>query len=146
VTLEQLVGTAEPRLRAFFAARVPPDDVDDLVQETLTLAVGSWHRFEGRSSPLTWVYGIGKNLLKAWYRRRSPSSFDAEPPTRDRFEDRIDTADLIERIAPRLRSLYFLRYERDLSVAEIAAFWRIPEGTVKYRLYELRNEVRRAMG
>ena len=46
----------------------------DLVQETFLAALGSWGKFDGRSSEKTWLTAILKNKIFDVYRKKSSSS------------------------------------------------------------------------
>ncbi|MBN2354312.1 MAG: hypothetical protein JXD23_17210 [Spirochaetales bacterium] len=49
---------------------------------------------------------------------------------------------IIENLPVRLYSIYELFYAQRCSIEEIARLLDLPAGTVKYRLFELRNKVR----
>lgn len=49
--------------------RVPPDDADDLVQDTLITGLLKWPTFEGRSTARVWLCGILIRLHWNHYRR-----------------------------------------------------------------------------
>lgn len=147
----------EPEVRGWFARRVlaeggTADDLEDIVQECLCAILQSYGRFEGRSSPRTWVYSICRNLLCQFRRQRRrmprnlPDSADEEPRAPDAA---IDPADVLtvrmaaDSLPPRLRSVYELYYQNGLSVRDVAFFLRRPEGTVKYQLSEIRRKIGR---
>lgn len=59
-----------PRLRAFAARKVPFDDVDDIVSETMMRAVGSIGRFRGDEAGFdAWMFGIARHVAADHYRR-----------------------------------------------------------------------------
>ena len=62
---KQVQGWVEaygPRLFRAAALKASPEEAADLCQEVFLVATRS--RFEGRSSPYTWLYGILHNLVR----------------------------------------------------------------------------------
>lgn len=117
-------------------------DAEDLTQETFLRAWRHRHRFEGRSSPRTWLYRIATNAcldhLKAHERRARPTDSIAETLEReawiDPYPDRLDPAALVERtlttdlrltaalahLPPRQRAVLIARRLLELDAAETA--------------------------
>lgn len=56
-----------------------PEEAEDLVQETYLQAWRKWDQFEGRSSPMTWLYKIASRVCQRFHRKRSgePNSLDS---------------------------------------------------------------------
>ena len=65
-------------------------------------------------------------------------------------EERIDLDLLIdvafERLPAWMRRIFTERYRNDRAVKDIAGMLEIAEGTVKYRLFQIRNELKRILG
>jgi RNA polymerase sigma-70 factor (ECF subfamily) len=123
-----------------------PSDAQDLVQETFAEALRSASRFEGRSAPYTWLYGILRRrfLLSCRKKRRflrilplvgreTRTSKSEEISETVHSSDPLMTA--VMRLPAKYREVLFLRYIEIHSVAEIAALTGVPEGTVKSRLH-----------
>lgn len=49
---------------------------EDVVQDTLVVALGKIASFEGESSFSTWLYGIAKNKIRSWRRKRRPVALE----------------------------------------------------------------------
>jgi RNA polymerase sigma-70 factor (ECF subfamily) len=49
---------------------------------------------------------------------------------------RLDVGRAVARLSPQLRAVIFLHFFEDLTLKAVATELRIPEGTVKSRLYE----------
>lgn len=138
----------------------------DLAQETFLRAYRSWHRFEGRSKPSTWLYTIARRTCLRLMRTRAgePPRLDHLEPLRDRvpatsavpevdyartdaLEDLIreETAALVRRAIAHLPIRYrlplVLKEMADLSVAEVAEVLHLSEGTVKSRMFRARAEL-----
>lgn len=58
-----------PAVQRFFRSKVD-GGVEDLVQATFLACVEGQHRFEGRSSVRGYLFGIARNQLLGWYRRK----------------------------------------------------------------------------
>ena len=106
--------------------RVP--DAEDLVQETLVVAIGSLKRFAGRSSFRTWLVGILARQA-AYARRRSrrgsPRSVDgvAEPETMSGeagADAKMDVASALAGLSDEHREVLVLRELEGMSYEEIA--------------------------
>ena len=61
-----------------------PDDADDLVQETFLRGLRSWHTFQRRSNPRTWLYRIATRACLRMQRRRAGEP-DFMPSVEDLF-------------------------------------------------------------
>lgn len=138
--------------RLFRAAAVgsSPDEARDLCQETFLVAARS--RFEGRSAPYTWLYGIMKNLRRDRRRRAArptpdqprlavitPEAAMARSQTRARVQAAVSKLPEIQ------REVVVLYYLEELSVAAVAARLELPPNTVKSRLFAARSALRRAL-
>jgi RNA polymerase sigma-70 factor (ECF subfamily) len=83
--LEILLGRYEEKVRACAWRMVgDPNEIEDLIQESLLRLIRSLPGFRARSSFGTWVYQIAHNTCVDAYRRRSrapvsAASFDTEP-------------------------------------------------------------------
>lgn len=126
-------------------------DAQDLVQETFTEALRSASRFEGRSAPYTWLYGILRRRFLLSYRKRArflrilplvgrETRTSKSEEISEAFHSLDPLMAAVMRLPAKYREVLFLRYIEIQSVAEIAALTAVPEGTVKSRLhYALRR-------
>lgn len=116
--------------------------VEDLVQDTMLVAVERLASFDGRSSLHTWLCGIAKNKIRARRRRREPvrtedllegldpeiesilTAVDSEPLPEWVLERR-ETEELVgatlSSLPPDYRQALVKKYVEGRSVAEIAA-------------------------
>lgn len=128
-----------------------PWDADDLAQETFLTAARKHDRFEGRSSPFTWLYGI---LINSERRRRRASGLKqrslrvlgsegrAEERCAPAAETPLEVAEwkrsmwsLVARLPDGQRQALVLRFSEQLRYDEIAAAMGCPIGTVKSRIF-----------
>ena len=123
--------------------------MEDLTQEVLCAVLSSYKRFNGRSSETTWVYGICKNVLFNYlYRQRRSHDLirklSQNEPERSSFE-LFALRWAGDRLSPPQKKLFYDFYRDATPVRSIAAQLEVPEGTVKYRLYTLRQELKRIL-
>ena len=122
-------------------------------QDTLVVVWQSASRFEARSTPRTWLYGIARRQAHNRTRRKAlpradVSELDLTPagdvePEEALLADveREELARAIERLTAAHREILALVFDSGLSYAEAATLLGIPEGTVKSRL----NNAKRAL-
>lgn len=69
-TIEDLVNTHTAQLLAYAKTRVrSAEDAEDLVQQTFVAAHKSLDRFEGDSTPRTWLFSILRHKIMDHYRK-----------------------------------------------------------------------------
>jgi RNA polymerase sigma-70 factor (ECF subfamily) len=130
-------------LRAFFRKRLAslPDDVEDLVQETL-LAIHNQRQTYKADLPLTaWVYAIARYKLVNLLRRRARRELLTDPLDDERdflsstdseaAEARRDLGKLLDRLPDRQRLPIVHTRLEGLSVTETAQLTGMSESAVK---------------
>ncbi|MEZ4465564.1 MAG: sigma-70 family RNA polymerase sigma factor [bacterium] len=137
------------RLYRAAAVKASPEEAADLCQEVFLVAAGA--RFEGRSSPYTWLYGILHNLVRERRRRRggpveAPALAVVTPEASLAAREgaaRVRAA--VARLPEAQRDVVSLFYLEELSVQAVAEALKLPENTVKSRLFAARAALRRAL-
>lgn len=114
----------------------------ELAQETLLQVRDSARGFRGRSALRTWILRIAfrtysRQRRKHGWERVSESALSANEF--DRSEDRIVFEQALDSLSPKLREAFILREVIELSVEEAAQILRVPEGTVKARVFRARH-------
>jgi len=118
--------------RFLYSAGAAPDDVDDLVQESLFRAfraLGGWRR---TASFRSWLFSIAGNLLRDEYRRRKGRQIialeDRDIPDRADPHGELVAVEMEERVRvgvarlPRLqREVFLLRAHEGVGYDDIAA-------------------------
>ncbi len=133
----QIYDAYAPKVYAYIQKRVGGfPEVEDLTQETFVQLYRSLGSFEGRSSLLTWTFGIAHNVCSRHYRNCSRWMIGAtdarlleEMPVEATIEQEIDAARLLERCGrtlelarkPAHREIFQLRYAENQSIRSIAA-------------------------
>jgi RNA polymerase sigma-70 factor (ECF subfamily) len=141
------------------AARYLRDPVaaEDVAQEALLRAWRSRASCATPEAPLPWLLAITRNEALRWKARAGHDGdsvdphalaaiLDADPADpAETATDRVWLSTAIARLSPPDQRLLRMRYERDLTTAQIAERLGTPEGTVKIRLHRLRTRLRGAL-
>jgi len=125
-----------PRVFAFCLKRVNDRaEAEDLAQETFVQLYRSLESFEGRSSLLTWTFGIAHNVCSRYYRHCSRWMVGSrggqeleERPIAAMTERRIDAMRVLKRCdevletsrRPTHQEIFRLRYGESLPIRSIA--------------------------
>jgi len=127
-----------------------PQAADDLAQDTFLRALGSLHRFEGRSSARAWLLSIARRAVIDSYRYASarPRLSDvpdwqlavehAQPQDLPGFDEGIALLDLLEALPDERREAFVLTQLVGLPYAEAAEVSDCPVGTVRSRVARAR--------
>lgn len=127
-----------------------PQAADDLVQDTFLRALGSLHRFEGRSSARTWLLSIARRAVIDSYRYAAarPRLSDvadwqlvielAQPLDLPGFDDGVALLDLLASLSDERREAFVLTQMLGLPYAEAAEASDCPVGTVRSRVARAR--------
>ena len=143
------------RVMGFFlrAFRYDEDEAADACQETFMKVWQAAEQFNSTSAFRPWLYTIAYNLCRSRFRHSEQvERYRAEQlaTTADEYTDacelQLDNATLqralvatLETLPPESRTLFALRFEEELGIAQVAQILGIPEGTVKSRLHRLLN-------
>ena len=138
------------------------EEARDVVQETFLRAFRGIGNFRGQAKFSSWVYRIALNLCRDWMRRErrspilpSPEGVDvielaAERGPVESIEDLVArndmskvVADLMTRLPEEQRTAIILKEYHGMTFQEIADLQRVPLSTVKTRLYQGLNVLRR---
>ncbi|GAB7103580.1 sigma-70 family RNA polymerase sigma factor [Streptomyces phaeofaciens JCM 4814] len=127
-----------------------PQAVDDLAQDTFLRALGSLHRFEGRSSARSWLLSIARRAVVDSYRYAStrPRISDtpdwqlavesAQPRGLPGFDDGVVLLDLLAALPDERREAFVLTQLAGVPYAEAAVAGDCPIGTVRSRVARAR--------
>lgn len=119
---------------------------EDFTQELFLKIIEKPHLYDPQRPFRTWLYALASNLCKNEYRRKKLLTFDGvlpEPAIADAgLPEQIDRQlfeanlrEAIDGLSEAHKQCFVLRYQEELSVAEIAVIAGCPEGTVKSRLH-----------
>jgi RNA polymerase sigma-70 factor (ECF subfamily) len=130
-----------------------PHNADDLTQETFLRALGSLHRFEGRSSARTWLLSIARRAVidSIRYNSSRPRLSDTDewqsaaertqPRDLPGFDDGVALTELLDRLPEDRREAFVLTQMVGLPYAEAALVSDCPIGTVRSRVARARTSL-----
>jgi len=138
-----------------FALRLTRDEsiAEDLIGEVFLDVWRQAGRFEGRSAVSTWLLAITRFKALSVLRRRKDAELDDETAaaiedTSDDPETALEKRDTghvlrqcIAALSPEHREVIDLVYYHEKSVEEVAEIVRIPENTVKTRMFYARKKL-----
>lgn len=126
---------------------------DDLAQDTFLRALGSLHRFEGRSSARTWLLSIARRTVVDSLRyaaaRPRPADTDdwtacverAQPSGLPGFEDGVALLDLLDTLPDDRRRAFVMTQLAGLPYEEAARLSGCPVGTIRSRVARARTSL-----
>jgi len=149
---EALVSAYHDRLHRIATAMAGTDAAADLLQETFLAAVESFPRFRGDAQLSTWLISILRNRFSLYLRGRkkwqlAPLPEDGarlpapEPPALQR--DLHDVLSRVQELPEELRTTLVLFHVDGMPYADIARAMDCPIGTVRSRLFEARERLRK---
>ena len=150
--LEALVAAYHDRLHRIASVMAGAEAAGDLVQETFLAAVEGFPRFRGDAQLSTWLIGILRNRFSLYLRGRkkwnlAPLPEDGArlpaPETPTAEGDLRAVLDRLQDLPEEFRTSLVLFHVDGLSYAEIAKAMDCPIGTVRSRLFEARERLRR---
>ncbi len=138
-----------------------PWDADDLAQETFLTAARSAERFEGRSQPFTWLYGVLLNMERRRRRRRGLDrrklrvlwDQETDEPAAPAADVAVEVAEwrrslwsLVAQLPDAQRDVLVLRFSEHLAYQDIAEVLECRLGTVKSRIFHALAGLRELTG
>ncbi|MEV5350441.1 sigma-70 family RNA polymerase sigma factor [Streptomyces achromogenes] len=155
---ENFIRSLQRDVRRFVAhLSADPQSADDLAQDTFLRALGSLHRFEGRSSARVWLLSIARRAVIDSYRYASarPRLADvddwqnAAESVQERgvpgFDDGIALTELLEALPAERREAFVLTQLVGVPYAEAARLSGCPVGTVRSRVARARATLTRLL-
>jgi len=150
--LDALVAVYYDRLYRIAYAMAGADAAADLVQETFLAAVRAFPRFRGESQLSTWLISILRNRFSLLLRGRRKWHLAALPddgallpaPEPPAVEDDVrEILDRVKDLSEELRTTLVLFHVDGMKYADIARAMDCPVGTVRSRLFEARERLRK---
>ena len=154
VAFDELYSRYSHRLLHFLLRLLNGNEsrAQDLLQDIFLKVLDNSSCFDDTKKFSTWIYTIAHNICKNEYRHRQNRKIvdltEIDFSTRAAVDvpesamDKIDLENFSQKLLLLLnflpadqRSTFLLRFQENLSIAEIAAIMNCPAGTVKSRLY-----------
>ena len=119
----------------------------EATDEAMTRAFDHWGTVSGHTNPAGWVYRVGLNWGRSWFRKAARRL----PWVESTVTELPETADpaLREALAgldDKYRAVVVCRYYFDWSTERTAAALDLPTGTVKSRLHHALAQLRQQLG
>jgi RNA polymerase sigma-70 factor (ECF subfamily) len=145
-------------VRAFGA--MSSEEAEDAVQEIMWKLYRSLPQLDGARPSTPWVFRIARNhCIDRMRSRGSRLERDQEPLPEEgipdgapgplealvRSEDRAGVGRFMEAASPTDRQILYLAYFEHLRLREVAESLEMSEGTVKYRIHELKRRLRESV-
>jgi len=137
-------------------ARVPPREVDDLVQEVFLLALRQLHALRDTSRFGAWLSTITRNRANDYFRKSIPDDKVTEPVSELQAENRPgnDAAEreaavilaVVRALPEPYREPLILRLVEGMTGPEIAARTGLTHGSVRVNLYRGMQLLREKLG
>jgi len=148
---DELVSRHYDRIFRLAYGLAGPEAAADLAQETFLAAVRSFANFRGDAALMTWLVAILRNQFSLYLRgqRKRMAPLDSEgdrlaaPPESPLGEEVREILDRVRELPEELRTPLVLFYVNGLKYAQIAQAMECPIGTVRSRLFEARDRLRR---
>jgi len=150
---EELYKRYGKRMHYFFYRMLwqDSDKADDFLHDLFLKVIEKPHLFQSGKVFSVWLYAMASNMCKNEYRSRGyrqeislEATHEAHWLEQEGMSQAFDKRLLAEEITRQLdkmgedqKLLLVLKYQEELSNAEIASILQIPEGTVKSRLFYL---------
>jgi RNA polymerase sigma-70 factor (ECF subfamily) len=136
---------------------------EDVFQEVFIKVYKNFHKFNGKSSEKTWILAITINtcrdvLRSSWIKKvlrfQDPeygmfSTKESSINIDDKVIKNIEHEDLIKKVMDlpkKYKEVILLYYYQELSTREISHALKVPEGTVRSRLYRARDLLKYSIG
>jgi RNA polymerase sigma-70 factor (ECF subfamily) len=148
----ELYDRYSPRMYRYFYRMLWQDaaKAEDFTQDIFLKIIEKPHFFDPERNFRTWIYSLATNLCKNEYRRPAPVEMNCEPLDlwTDTLPEKMDQPLFEQHLRQSIgdlseahRQCFVLRYQEEMSVAEIAEIVNCPEGTVKSRLHHALRHV-----
>lgn len=122
---------------------------EDFLHDLFLKIIHNPQQFDINRKFSTWAYSVAHNMCKNEYRKKQNQRLDGIEVKHSQDLDReLDLLSANEKLTMLLETLeeddktiFLLRYEEELSIAQISQVVFRPEGTVKSRLFYLRKNL-----
>jgi RNA polymerase sigma-70 factor, ECF subfamily len=118
---------------------------EDLVQEALLNAWGSFHQFQSGTNARAWLFRIVVNTWYGWGRRQKPVPA-MHLRTQPTVQDALEISEAMDRLPPEQRGVIALIVVEGFTCRQASEILCLPIGTVMSRLSRARQSLRELLG
>lgn len=161
---KKLYNEYAPKIYGILRNYVPPNEIEDALQEVFLRILKGINNFEGRSKLSTWIYRIAVNVGKDYSKKSNNIQEKTISMENDNYEEKGDfqpssdtnvqkqaltelnyelILNIMEKLNEDERLIIKLRDIDGLSYSEISEIMNIPIGTVKSKLHYARKKLRK---
>ncbi len=122
-------------------------DCEDAVQQTILTAYKKLNSLRHEEYFKTWITRILINECNKILnnRKRTAQLKVIESRSDDTFTHRTELKEAIDSLSPKLRIVIVMKYSEGFSITEISRTLKIPEGTVKSRLSQAKDKLKKSL-
>ena len=148
---EALYQLTKGRVRFFLLSRgITGEALNEIMSDSYVVIFEKAGRFRGKSQVLTWILGIVNIKCREYYRknRHAPVPLPEIPDLRNYEMQAALSADLKKALAlltPGEYDLFLYRICFEMSYEEIHRILRVPVGTLRRSVYELRAKLKNCL-
>lgn len=138
------------RVLFFVTTHFSVNEAEDLTQEIMIKVYNNLASYHMGASLKTWIYTIARNHCIDYTRKKHPEQMSVEyelpahmeevPESRicfNEIESRINR--VIKTCLPVEQDIFYLFFYEHFKIREIAAIVNLPGGTVKFKIYKIRE-------
>ncbi|MEK7605766.1 MAG: RNA polymerase sigma factor [Patescibacteria group bacterium] len=148
-----------PRIARFLSRKLPPQDVQGLVNEVFMEAIDALPTLKEDANLSSWLYSIAQHKIVDFYRKRKVKSLvlsqlpfldilarEIDQPEfqmeKDKIRDRMEEAYHV--LSEKYRHILMLHYEQDLPIKEIALQLDLSPKATESLLFRARQSFKKA--
>src|SRR5476649_243530 len=162
VNWDAIFRKQQKKLQNFIRKRVAnKEDIEDLAQMTYLEVLRNCHKFSGASKPETWVFGIALNLIRNHYKTHKWQYITVLLNEEDIYDTALDndpchiienaqllriTMASIDKLSPQIKEMLSILVDHNGSYQDVAAMLNIQVGTVRSRLFRVRESLKNSTG
>jgi RNA polymerase sigma-70 factor, ECF subfamily len=142
---QSLYAQHSPSVQRFLLSMVGGNTqtAQELTQDAFLKAWKSLPTFAFKSSLKTWVFSVALNTARDWLRSHANTPLLNEEETQgEEQSDILTTRAMILKLKEESRVMIILHYYEEMKISEIAEVTKIPQGTVKSRLFTAKQELK----
>ncbi len=153
IDIEQIRSNYLTKFRVYIKlhSNFDQDTIEDILQDTWIKIYNGAEKFNTRYKISTWLYSILRNTITDYYRRYERSKdfkscYELEESISNEIilsDEREFIRNFINQLDIIKREVCYLYYYDGFKCREIATILKIPCGTVKYKLSEIRKQLRK---
>lgn len=141
---ESVLGCEQMLYRISMSMLKNHADCEDAVQQTILTAYSKLSTLKHEEFFRTWITRILINECNSILRnrKRTASLEVIEGVSDNTFTHNSELREAINSLSPKLRVVIVMKYSEEFSIKEISKALKIPEGTVKSRLSQAKDQLK----